>query len=229
MTNQKINIESLYKSYGDKQVLNNINLSFNKGEINGIVGENGAGKTTFFKCLVGLEDFEGSIMYGDKKIKNISGWLPTNPIFLSKITGFEYLQLMCNARNLKKNINEGNVFDLPLKRYAETYSTGMKKKLALTAILLQDNEIFILDEPFNGVDIHSNILIKEVLLKLKELDKIVLLSSHIFSTLTETCNYLHHLKDGQIVRSVDRNDFDLVESDMKNVEIGNKIAQLDLK
>jgi ABC-2 type transport system ATP-binding protein len=72
----------------------------------------------------------------------------------------------------------------------------MKKKLAITAILLQENSYFILDEPFNGLDIQSNIILTEIILKLKELDKIVLISSHIFSTLSDTCDEIHLLRKG---------------------------------
>ncbi|MFK7904985.1 MAG: ATP-binding cassette domain-containing protein, partial [Chitinophagales bacterium] len=72
-----IHIQSLSKSYGNKRVLKHINLSFKPGEINGIVGENGAGKTTFFKCMAGLEEFEGKVVYENGKLKNTLGFLPT--------------------------------------------------------------------------------------------------------------------------------------------------------
>ncbi|AXT63153.1 ABC transporter ATP-binding protein [Aquimarina sp. AD10] len=224
-----IEIDSLYKSYDNKEVLQNINLSFKPGEIHGVVGENGAGKTTLFRCISGMNSFKGKINYNKGVIKNVIGFLPTNPYFLSKITGKEYLQLVCNARKIKlTDSKEKNIFDLPLNKYAETYSTGMKKKLALTGILLQNNAIFILDEPFNGVDVHSNIVINQVLLKLKELNKIVILSSHIFSTLHETCDYLHYLKEGRIKKSVDKTDFDSVEQEMKASGIEARIDRLNL-
>jgi len=225
-----IHIQSLSKSYGNKRVLKHINLSFKPGEINGIVGENGAGKTTFFKCMAGLEEFEGKVVYENGKLKNTLGFLPTHPFFLSKMTGYEYLQLLCNARKVKvDNLDKHNIFDLPLGQYADTYSTGMRKKLALTGTLLQKNEVFILDEPFNGVDIQSNIVIQEVLKKLKELNKIVLLSSHIFSTLGETCDFLHHLKEGEIVRSVGRENFHTVEEALMDQGLGAKIELLNLQ
>jgi len=224
-----ISIQSLNKSYGSKKVLSNINLKFNKGEVNGIVGENGAGKTTLFKCLAGLEKFDGTIEFDGGILKNVTGFLTTDPYFLSKITGREYLQLFCNARDIEiENFEEKNIFDLPLKQYADTYSTGMKKKLALTAVLLQQNDVFILDEPFNGVDIQSNIVIKEVLSKLKELNKTIIISSHIFSTLSETCDYLHHLKNGEIIKSVTKNEFESIEEDMKQTGVSHRIDKLDL-
>lgn len=86
-------------------------------------------------------------------------FLMTEPFFFAKITGTEYIRLLVNARSKKlTSLEESNIFDLPLNQYASTYSTGMKKKLALTAILLQGNDCFILDEPFNGADIQSNMV-----------------------------------------------------------------------
>jgi ABC-2 type transport system ATP-binding protein len=224
-----ITINKLNKSYGENKILKDINLSFTKGEVAGLVGENGAGKTTLFKCIAGLESFDGSIEYNEGILRNTLGFLPTNPYFMSKITGREYLQLLCNARSIKvKNLKDINIFDLPLNQYAATYSTGMKKKLALTAILIQQNDVFILDEPFNGVDIQSNILIREVLAKLKASGKIVILSSHIFSTLSETCDILYHLKDGEIIKKANKNEFASIEKEMQESAIGNRLDNLEL-
>jgi ABC-2 type transport system ATP-binding protein len=222
-----IEINGLSKSYGNHPVLNGIQLTFRRGEVHGIMGENGAGKTTLFNCIAGLTSYTGSIAYDRGLLKNELGYLPTELFFFSKMTGEEYLQLLCNARDIKyNNLKDNNLFELPLKQYAETYSTGMQKKLAITGLLLQKNEVFILDEPFNGVDIHSNLIIQEILRKLKELNKIVLMSSHIFSTLHDSCDYLHLLKEGRITQSVSKGNFEQIESEMKHEGIGNKVADI---
>jgi ABC-2 type transport system ATP-binding protein len=146
------------------------------------------------------------------------------------ITGKEYIRLLCNARGKTNlDIDSKNIFDLPLNQYASTYSTGMKKKLAITAILLQENEYFILDEPFNGVDIQSNIILTEIILKLKELNKIVIISSHIFSTLSETCDEIHLLRKGEQIKSVQKSGFKNLEQEMKEMTIGNRIDKLELR
>lgn len=225
-----IEIKNLTKCFGNKQVLNNLNIQFEHGKVCGIVGENGAGKTTLFRCIAGLENFEGEIIASKNPIKNQLGLLFTEPFFFPKLTGKEYIQLLCNARKVElDDIETKNIFDLPLNQYASTYSTGMKKKLAITAILLQGNDYFILDEPFNGVDIQSNIIITEIIHKLKELNKIVLISSHIFSTLSATCDEIHLLKAGQIIRSVEKEDFDTLESEMKAIVLENRMDRLGLK
>jgi ABC-2 type transport system ATP-binding protein len=225
-----IQIQQLNKSFGSKEVLKNIDLTFEKGTITGIVGENGAGKTTLFRCIAGLENYEGTILSDANPLKDKLGLLFTDPFFFPKITGEEYLRLLCNARGVKiEDINSRNIFDLPLNQYAISYSTGMKKKLAILAILLQENDYFIFDEPFNGVDIQSNIVITEIILKLKEMNKTVLISSHIFSTLNDTCDKIHLLQDGEIKRTVEKNEFSELEAEMKAFAIGNKIDLLNLK
>src|SRR5664279_1437591 len=90
----------------------------------------------------------------------------------------------------KKEIRQYNIFELPLDKYAEIYSTGMQKKLAITGLLLQKNEVFILDEPFNGVDISSNLMIQEILTGLKAFGKTVITVSYTHLRAHETDSYL---------------------------------------
>jgi ABC-2 type transport system ATP-binding protein len=225
-----IEVICLSKHYGKKEVLKEISIHFMQGKVYGIVGENGAGKTTLFRCIAGLEDYKGEVRSELTPLKDSLGLLMTEPFFFSKITGKEYIQLLSNARKIKiTNIEDKNIFDLPLNQYAATYSTGMKKKLALTAILLQENQCFILDEPFNGVDIQSNIIITDIIHKLRELGKTIIISSHIFSTLSDTCDEIHLLKNGAFIKSVMKEDFSLLEKAMKEITVGNKIERLNLK
>ena len=224
-----IRIEKLHKFFGKNRVLNGIDLELGKGKVYGIVGANGAGKTTLFRCIAGLEDYEGEVVTEYFDIKNHLGYIQTQPIFLSKVTGWEHLKLSCLARGISRDdFDKQNLFDLPLSEYADNYSTGMKKKLALMCVLLQENEVFILDEPFNGVDIQSNILISEVMNKLKSKGKTILISSHIFSTLKDHCDMIHLLKEGAIQKSVLPASFDILEGEMRSMTIGDKMEGFDL-
>jgi ABC-2 type transport system ATP-binding protein len=225
-----IKILNLKKKFGENQVLNGVTATLVEGNVYGIVGENGSGKTTLFRCLAGLENYKGEIEYDGGMLKNELGLLLTEPFFMTKITGLEYLKFMCQARSIDSgNLLERNVFDLPLNRYAETYSTGMKKKLALTAILLQENKVFILDEPFNGVDIQSNILISEIILKLKALNKTIILSSHIFSTLSDTCDQIFLLKKGEFSNPILKHEYAELEKSMKEETVLKRLDKLGLK
>lgn len=224
-----LDVQNLRKSYGSKAVLQGVSLHCAPGEIVGLVGENGAGKTTLFHCLTALTRFEGSIQHSwPGKRKDGIGFLPTTPHMLSKVTGREYLRLLAQARNQTvEDLSEKNVFELPLDRYAENYSTGMRKKLALTGILLQKPEFFLLDEPFNGVDIQSNLLIQELLQLLRQKGKPVLLSSHILGTLEETCDVLYHLREGKISERIPKNRFaELAQTLKTNGQTANKLKRL---
>ena len=219
----------LTKYYGSFKALEDFSFTIERGQVIGIAGENGAGKTTLFRCIAGLENYKGQILSDENPLKNHLGYLPAEPYFFSKITGMEYIRLLCNARNKKlENIEEKNIFDLPLNKYASTFSTGMQKKLAITAVLLQENSHFVLDEPFNGIDIQSNMILTEIILKLKSLNKTVLVSSHIFSILGEICDKIILLKQGRLIKSVEKESFAALESEMKDFLIGDRIEKLRL-
>ena len=89
--------------------------------------------------------------------------------------------------------------------------------------------MFILDEPFNGVDIQSNLIITEIIKRFKKLEKTVIISSHIFSTLENTCDEIYLMKNGEIINKVEKADFKNLEKKMKEFTVGNKIDKLELK
>lgn len=127
----------------------------------------------------------------------------------------EYLTLVLQARKQASTaIPEQNIFDLPLNDFASTYSTGMKKKLALLGVLLQKNDVYILDEPFNGVDLEGNMLIAAIIKELKSKGKTVLLSSHIFSSLSELTDSIHVLEKGVLSTPVQPDQFQALEKEL---------------
>lgn len=209
-------VESLSKSYGSKQVLHNISVNFAAGQVHGIIGLNGAGKTTFFNCICGLLEHEGSIKYtGEAKLKDAIGYVPTEPYFFPRTKGKEYLAFLRHAKG-EKQIDPAvlQYFDLPLDEYIDNYSTGMKRKIAFMGAMIGSSDIYILDEPFNGVDIKSNLVLKQRILELKQQGKTVLLSSHIISSLAELCDQVYLLKDGNIARHYLPDAYAQIESDM---------------
>ncbi|MFD2599256.1 ATP-binding cassette domain-containing protein [Sphingobacterium corticis] len=201
-------LKQLNKSFGKNPVLQNISFEFSAGKVYGMVGQNGAGKTTLFRCLAGLESYKGIIERSGQSEKAYLGYVPAELHFLAKLTGAEYLRLMLQARNRKLDSLESiNVFDLPLNEYIVSYSTGMKKKLSILGALLQDNHVFIFDEVYNGLDFQSCLLLTDIIKRLKKENKLVLISSHVFALLEETCDEILYLKDGTIARSSDRSEF----------------------
>lgn len=207
-----ITVRNLSKSYARTKVLEDLSVTYESGMIYGLVGENGSGKTTLFNCLMGIVPYDGNI----RKAAGISiGYLPAESYFYSLVTGQEYLDFCLKAKGKsveKQQVEAANeAFQLPLHRYASEYSTGMKKKLALMALLLQDNNLYILDEPFNGVDLYGCIQLKRIIRLLKKQGKTVVLSSHQIIILRELCDSIDYLNHHAIVRRYTHESADEIE------------------
>jgi len=202
-------INKLSVSYKNKIVINNIRHQFSQGLIHGIVGLNGAGKTTLMNAIYGLKSIgvAGNVLYKNEKlVKKDVAYLPSELFYYSNITGKEYLDLFVNDSFdvLKWN----KLFKLPLDVLVNTYSSGMKKKLGFLSILKQDKAIILLDEPFNTLDIETCRIVRQIILKLKENKKTIIVTSHIIETLTDMCDLIHQLEDGYMKQTVQSTGFD---------------------
>ena len=211
-----IEIQNLSIRFSDKIVLDNISINFKPNQIYGIVGLNGAGKTTFFNVLsANLKAEFGHLKYRENPLsdKDIA-YLETVNFFYSRITGNEYLKIF-KQTNLDFNLKLlQNYFKLPLDDLIETYSTGMKKKLALLGILKQSRGIFLLDEPFNGLDMETNKILEIIILALKEKGKTVFVSSHIIDPLLSVCDTIHYLENGRFTKSFEKVEFNNIEDEL---------------
>lgn len=226
-----IEIRNLRKTFSQEIVLKDIELISPAKEIIGIAGFNGAGKTTFFNILAGyIKPDTGKILLNDSPVKRKSiKYLETNNFFYSRLTAREYLEIFPQT-NPKFNLDDINqLLNLPLDDLIENYSTGMKKKAALVSILKQEAEIYIFDEPFNGLDLESNRLLEEIIKKLKSIGKTVFLSSHIMQPLRNISDRIFILDKGKISTPYLPHQFDLLESFIdkdireKAKDISNKI------
>lgn len=198
------------------KVIENLSLSLTPGKIHGIVGLNGSGKTTFLKAMYGaIPRTAGTILWKDEPAtQNHLAFLETHNFFYHKITGYEYLRLF-QMKNPAFDIEQWNrLFDLPLKKLVDTYSTGMKKKLAFLGILALDRPVLILDEPYNGVDVESYSKIQIILRKLTEQGKTILVTSHIFESLVAICDHISLLKQKQIIQTFEKANFSQLEKEM---------------
>jgi ABC-2 type transport system ATP-binding protein len=208
-----ISIKNVSITFGEHVVLNNINMNFVEGHVHGIVGLNGAGKTTFFNALAKTLKPDEGFFEKDNTPLTIkdTAYLETVNFFYSRITGNEYLKIF-KQTNADFNLQTfQQYFKLPLDELVENYSTGMKKKLALLAILKQDKPIFILDEPFNGLDLETNKILELIITTLKQKGKTVFISSHIIEPLLTTCNNIHLLENGNFIKSFEQAEFDKID------------------
>lgn len=205
------NLQVEYKK--QSLILKGITLSMESGKIHGIVGLNGAGKTTLLNTLYGfIRPVKGSILYNDNPLhRRDIAYLEAENYFYPYMTGREYLDLFPAGENGFQVDNWQKLFNIPLNDITENYSTGMKKKLALLGVLKPDKPILILDEPFNGLDLESAHILTLILQQLREKGKTVLVTSHVFETLTSGCDYIHHINNGMIEQSYSKEQFGMLK------------------
>lgn len=191
-------------------ILKGIDLSMEQGKIHGLVGLNGAGKTTLLNTLYGfIRPANGSILYdGEPLQRRDIAYLEAENYFYPYMTGREYLNLFPAGKNGFQIDRWQKIFSIPLDDITENYSTGMKKKLALLAVLKLDKPTIILDEPFNGLDLESAHVLTLLVEQLRERGKTVLITSHIYETLTSCCDFIHHINGGKIEDSYPKDKFE---------------------
>ncbi|NJM14177.1 MAG: ATP-binding cassette domain-containing protein [Bacteroidales bacterium] len=225
-----IDISDLIVSYGKNRVINGLNIKIEPGTVHGLVGLNGSGKTTLLNTLYGLKKMDsGKITYKDLPVKRTDlAYFETENYFYPYITGKEYLQ-MFRSQNTSFNIAGWNqLFDLPLDKLTETYSTGMKKKLAFMGLISLNRNIYILDEPFNGIDLETVQKIKALLIKLKENNKTIIITSHILESLLSLCDFISYLNGGIIQFTKEKKDFASVETEIFSVHKDHFNKQIQL-
>lgn len=225
-----ITITDLRYRYGQHEVLRGVSLALRPGSIHGLVGANGAGKTTLLNCLYGLlGDYQGTVREAaGRPVRECAGLLPYEPYFYPRLTGREYVAFCLQARGQPvRGLDAWNeLLELPLEQYAETYSAGMKKKLALLPLLVQPFRYLILDEPFNGLDLGANLLLMEVLRRLRQQGTGLLLTSHLLGSLTELCDEITVLADGQVLRHYAQAEFGALSADLLDTMHQHKLQRL---
>ena len=211
-----INIKNLSFSYQEKLVLKNINISFEENQTHGIVGLNGSGKTTFFNILSGfLTADRGTIELNGHEIKkNDIAYIDAELFFYPKLTAVEFLSVFPKTNLNYNEVELAKVFDLSLDEFIDSYSTGMKKKLLIISQLKQDKKIFILDEPFNGLDMESNKTLQLIIELLNKKQKTIFIASHIIEPLYTICQKIHHLKNKEFAKSYTSDQFNQLDAEV---------------
>lgn len=207
----EIKIEDLSKSIKGALILDNISITLTSGNIYGLRGKNGSGKTMLMRAMSGLliPDSGSVIINGKTLHKDISfpesiGILIENPSFLPQYTGFKNLKLLAG---LTGNISDDEIrialdrvgLDPEDKRTYRKYSLGMKQKLGIANAIMGDPDIIILDEPINALDEESVKKIKKVLLEIRDKDKLIIIACHDREELEYLSDIIYEIKDGSIV------------------------------
>lgn len=197
------------QKYGHQTVIKNIEYLFEKGNLYGLVGKNGQGKTTFFRCILGLVKYNGNIEFKNRKL-NISevAWCPTEPYVYEELTSSEFKDFYAELLKIEKT-DEKDLFEIPQNKLIKEFSTGMKKKIYLNAIFQKDFPIYLLDEPFNGLDVESNYRLTNYL-KEKVKNGIVIISSHILDSLYSICDSILLIQDTKL-KEFKKTEFDEIE------------------
>jgi len=210
-----IRVSNLSKRYHKHQVLQNIDLTINQGELIGYIGPNGAGKSTTIKILCGLiPEFEGEVQVLGMEVKNNAleikrkiGYIPENAALYETLTPIEYLLFVgqlyqLSTDSIKQKANDLlRLFDLDKAKESRmtTFSKGMKQKVLLISGLLHNPEIIFLDEPLSGLDANAVILVKEILTQLKRSGKTIFYSSHIMEVVEKLSDRIIILNGGKII------------------------------
>ncbi len=210
-----LEVTGLTKKFSGVPVLNGVSFAVNPHEVSGYLGPNGAGKSTTVKILTGLiEPSDGSITWNGTDIsrslveyRSRLGYVPEEPLVYPYLTGREYLQLVGRLRGIpEKRLNQKidemmNLFSLRSSRHAAmaSYSKGMQQKILISAALLHNPDLLILDEPMSGLDVTSALIFRNLVRILAREGKVILLSSHVLEVAEKMCSRVMILHKGCLV------------------------------
>lgn len=206
-----LSLSNISASYGANRILDNVSLSVQEGQIFGLIGLNGVGKTTLIKTILGLRDADNGSSYIDGYKSGVMG-AKKNIAYLPErfepswfLTGLGFLSFALKLYGLKpddKQVEDAaNLLDLDtvyLKKMVSTYSKGMRQKLGIMSVVLPQCKLLILDEPMSGLDPKARHAVKIMLLKCKKEGRCVFFSSHILQDMAEICDHVAVLHNKKI-------------------------------
>lgn len=211
-----LEIRHFSKSYGnDKLAADDVNITVESGDIYGFIGHNGAGKSTTIRAAVGVLDFTDGDIYIDghsvkdepMECKRVTAYIPDNPDLYENLTGIQYLNFIADVFEISANDREERV-----KKYADafeitdslgdainSYSHGMKQKLAIISALIHEPKLLVLDEPFVGLDPKATFTLKEIMHEMCENGTAIFFSTHVLDVAEKLCNKVAIIKQGKII------------------------------
>ena len=212
-----IELKSLTKKYGDYTAVDDLNLSVQKGEIFGFIGPNGAGKTTTIKMIGGIiAPSAGTvkitgidIQQEPEKAKGKIGFIPDRPYLYEKLTGMEFLKFTADlygvpddifSQKAQQNLEMFSLADWS-DELIESYSHGMKQRLIMSAALLHEPEVIIVDEPMVGLDPMAIMMVKDLFQRLAQKGVTVFMSTHTLAVAEDICERIGVINKGQLIAS----------------------------
>ena len=212
-----VEIKGLCKSYDNKRVVDNLDLTINNGEIYGFIGHNGAGKTTTIKCLIGILSFEsGEILIDGLSIKDKPieckrkiAYIPDNPDLYNYMSGVDYLNFIgdvfnvANEERVKRIDKYAGIFELTdsLANPISSYSHGMRQKLAIIAAWLHEPDLIVMDEPFVGLDPKASHDLKMMMREFCDRGGSIFFSTHVLEVAEKLYDKVAIIKQGQLIKS----------------------------
>lgn len=213
----KLEIKNITKKFKNQTVIDDVSIKFTPGKIYGLVGRNGCGKSVLLKMICGImTPNEGEILFDNEDHIRKYGMpkstraLIENPEFIGSLTGYENLKLLASIQN---TINDKRIMEtLRLvgldgdenKKFKE-YSLGMKQKLGIAQVIMEDADLLIFDEPFNGLDEKSAKDIRNLLKTLKDKNKIIIIATHIKEDIETLIDELYKVDAGKVVKNDKQN------------------------
>ena len=212
-----LRIEHLTKTFGDKKAVDDLSLHIAPGEIYGFIGHNGAGKTTTLKSCTGILNFdEGEIFIKGMSIrenplecKKLLAYIPDNPDLYDYMSGVKFLNFIADvfavptAQRRERIDKYAELFEIKgsLGDSIQSYSHGMKQKLAIISALIHSPELVILDEPFVGLDPKSAFTLKQIMREICDNGCAIFFSTHVLEVAEKLCDKVAIIKNGKLIRS----------------------------
>ncbi|MBC7845231.1 MAG: ABC transporter ATP-binding protein [Flavobacterium sp.] len=204
-----IEIKNIYKKFGKLEVLNDVNLVFNKGECIALIGPNGCGKTTLIKSILGMViPTKGDILFDEKSILNKYkyrdqiGYMPQIGRYPDYMTVGQIIEMIKKIRNSNEVLDEDLIKAFELEKIFDkqmrTLSGGTTQKVSAILAFLFNPDVLILDEPTAGLDPLASEILKEKIIKEREKGKLILITSHLLSELDDMISQIIFMQDGKV-------------------------------
>lgn len=206
----RLELKNITKKFKSNYVIDHLSIEFEPGHIYGLIGANGSGKSVLFKMICGsMKPTSGVILFdGEDYLKKYGVPKSTraiieSPSFIGSITGFDNLKMIAKIQN---RLSDSDIVEVMKKvgleremhKKVRDYSMGMKQKLAIAQVIMEEENLILLDEPFNGLDFKSADEIRNIIFNLKDKDRIIIVASHVKEDMIKLADKIYLLVEGKL-------------------------------